>query len=86
MPHLKVQDVQDQLEVEKKEINERLDAIDKAIEEIVTYLKDSGVNPTTANVDNTASAVKEVKKLRSEVLAHVNVYNKHIMQQHSPQQ
>lgn len=82
MPQLKIADVQKQVEALVEDVNIRLSAIELTIEEVLGSVDESTGTTVSSSSDGFAELDKAIKSLRADTAAHVNVYNKHIVEQH----
>ena len=84
MPQLKIQDVKDQVDELEKTLTDKFVGL---VAEIKNVLADANVATSevdTSVLDSAVASMKaEVNTLRDDMIGHVTLYNKHIIQQHN---
>jgi len=85
MPQLKIIDVKEQLEAFEKEVNEKFAALEARLDAIVSAgQRDGGTDGVTPHTHTQINDLNDlVKQVHENVKGHVEVYNKHIVQQHN---
>jgi ElaB/YqjD/DUF883 family membrane-anchored ribosome-binding protein len=86
MPQLKIQDVKDDLDNTKAELDDKFSSL---VEEVKIVLAEAGVGTDSGEsvraTDNTElmQLRNDVAELREAIVGHINLYNNHIVQQHN---
>tara|TARA_R110002126_G_C10266743_1_gene483633 strand:+ start:115 stop:384 length:270 start_codon:yes stop_codon:yes gene_type:complete len=86
MPQLKIQDVKDDLDNTKAELDDKFSSL---VEEVKIVLAeagvgtDSGESVTATDSMDVIELRKDVAELKDAIVGHINLYNNHIIQQHN---